>query len=297
MPDPGALPPRDKVDVTVQLASGGPNTLAILGTAVAIPTDGYIVAVSPTLVSGATGIPRGRYYLQLFLLKALTVSASAIESILWSGYWSTGNGGSIALNYPVNKNQGLLMQISSNLNGATTDTFSFQVAVQQEPAHGGGGSAYYEAPGTGQGEIFSQALSNPAAGSSFATVVVGTQERRRLRAFSAQLATDATAGNRTVVINVANNAGTAVGGVTIGAKVVPSATVQLRALAGGISPFATTATATTDTVGFGLGDITLIGGAGAGSLNKLTFVTVGIGAADAYTAGNLGWESWAMPGS
>jgi len=182
----------------------GANTQATVGP-LQLPPTGFLSAIQPVLISttgtqGGTSPPptHGRYYLQVWLVvgTSSTFNMANVVACVWAGYIGNACATGSFLNQSLAGTFQLWATITTGSYGTTGDVFSLNalVTVGVNPVNA---TIFYEAPGSGRGEVCDFHPSNPAAGSDW-MITVPNYARWHIFANRASLTTSTQAATRII---------------------------------------------------------------------------------------------------
>lgn len=164
---------------SVVVQPGGANSSAYSAFK-ALPPGQFLTVVTPLITSGTP--VHGRYFARVLLVNDvrpnLVASVADIVAVVWEGY--VDNTHSSFPNKRIGLGQGIMVQCWAGTNGAATDVCSVLIDTADQPD--GGSTIYHEAPGSGDGDLLSLAVSAPAAGNQQIYTLLSSV-RQRIRTY------------------------------------------------------------------------------------------------------------------
>lgn len=242
--------------------------------------EGVIVSIS---IVPPASVPRGRIYGQVQVLS----QDDTIRLTPWSGYVHTGGAPTAFPGIPCNVGDRVRFVATHGTNGAGV---TLRALVGIAPGRVEGipvGVFFYEAPGSGQGELFSVSLGDPAAGADYTTLTVPAVVSRRMTGLRGRLVAAAVAANRIFEIFYEDGSANVLTASVTPRVQTSGETIDYNGAIGGSAHAAVGGT--TGRIQLALPDYILQAG------HRLEFATTGIDPSDNWGAGRAAFEEWAVP--
>lgn len=287
--------------VDLQLTSTGPNAVTVGNVAnggqANLPGPEAFGGVTPWINSAIVdipgGIPHGRCYAVLEVLRPQAKQAASVVARLWAGYVTRGSVVSLCP-FPLTSGLQLRLRFAEGTQGASTDIFYATVGIWD--AGLGAAQLFFEPPGNGQGETWAKTPPGPTArGSDPATFTVPANVRWRIHGWGATFVASSTVASRESNVSYQDPTGTEFGGGTASLLVTASTTVTYRGSVGGLSPSpiqGATTPQTPYTISIGLADLYLFPSCVVEVITRGLDTNGSTG--DQWSGGRFNIEEWAM---